>query len=40
MSDEFPSAGPEVPVTDMAGALIYYEQKLAFKVDWAAMAEG
>lgn len=34
MSNEFPSAVPEVPVTDMAGALLYYEEKLGFNVDW------
>lgn len=34
MSDEFPSAVPEIPVTDMAIALKYYEEKLGFTVDW------
>jgi uncharacterized glyoxalase superfamily protein PhnB len=34
MSDEFPSAVPEIPVTDMASALLYYEEKLGFHVDW------
>lgn len=31
---EFPSAVPEVPVTDMVRALSYYEDKLGFTVDW------
>jgi len=34
MSDDFPRAVPEIPVTDMATALDYYETKLGFNVDW------
>ncbi|HTE15913.1 MAG TPA: VOC family protein [Burkholderiales bacterium] len=34
MSDDFPRAVPEIPVTDMATALAYYETKLDFNVDW------
>lgn len=34
MISEFPSAVPEIPVTDMAKALTYYEEKLGFTVDW------
>src|SRR4249920_2627439 len=40
MSDEFPSAVPEIPVTDMASALIYYEEKLGFNVDWGRDSGG
>jgi predicted lactoylglutathione lyase len=34
MSSEFPSAVPEIPVTDMAASLKFYEEKLGFTVDW------
>src|SRR5262245_27520256 len=34
MAKEFPRAVPEVPVTDLARALKYYEQNLGFTVDW------
>lgn len=34
MTTEFPGAVPEIPVTDMARALHYYEHKLGFHVDW------
>ncbi len=34
MTDAFPGAVPEIPVTDMASALLYYEEKLGFHVDW------
>ena len=40
MSDEFPGAVPEVPVTDMATALAYYETKLGFNVDWGREGGG
>jgi predicted lactoylglutathione lyase len=30
----FPSAVPEVPVSDMDSALEYYQHKLGFNVDW------
>ncbi len=32
--NEFPSAVPEIPVTDLTRALDYYEEKLGFHVDW------
>ena len=34
MSDEFPRAVPEIPVTNMGDALAYYETRLGFTVDW------
>lgn len=34
MNKEFPGAVPEIPVTDMAKALAYYETKPGFTVDW------
>lgn len=34
MHPEFPSAVPELPVTDMARALRYYEDQLGFTIDW------
>ena len=34
MTTTFPSAVPEIPVTDMARALRYYEEKLGFDIDW------
>lgn len=34
MKNEFPSAVPEIPVTDMPRALKYYEENLGFTVDW------
>jgi predicted enzyme related to lactoylglutathione lyase len=34
MIDEFPAAVAEIPVTGMAAALAYYEEKLGFTVDW------
>lgn len=40
MSDEFPRAVPEIPVTDMASALLYYEEKLGFNVDWGRDSGG
>jgi len=40
MSDELPSAVPEVPVTDMTNALAYYEGKLGFNVDWGRQGGG
>ena len=39
MNNEFPAAVPEIPVTDMNGALDYYRDKLGFNVDWGG-AEG
>jgi len=34
MSDEFPAAVPEIPVSDMNEALDYYERQLGFTIDW------
>lgn len=34
MGNVFPSAVPEIPVTDMGDALKYYEKNLGFNVDW------
>jgi hypothetical protein len=34
MNSKFPSAVPDIPVTDMAKALTYYEECLGFTVDW------
>ena len=34
MSDSFPSAAPEVPVSDVSAAAIYYEKCLGFHWDW------
>ena len=35
MNAEFPSAVPEMPVSDIDTALEYYESRLGFTVDWA-----
>lgn len=34
MNSNFPSAVPEIPVSDMQLALAYYRDKLGFTVDW------
>lgn len=34
MHTPFPEAVPEMPVTDLEGALEYYENRLGFSVDW------
>jgi predicted lactoylglutathione lyase len=34
LSDKFPAAVPEIPVTDINKALDYYERKLGFTRDW------
>ena len=34
MDPEFPGAVPEVPVTDIDAALLYYRDSLGFTVDW------
>ena len=39
LMNEFPSAVPEIPVTDMNAALDYYQRKLGFSIDWGG-AEG
>ena len=40
MSDKFPPAVPEIPVTDMNKALDYYERKLGFSRDWGGADGG
>lgn len=37
--NKFPSAVPEIPVSDMDAALDYYARRLGFNVDWGG-AEG
>ena len=34
MSEPFPSAAPEIPVSDVARAALYYEKCLEFRWDW------
>lgn len=34
MSDPFPSAAPEMPVSDVTNAALYYERALGFRWDW------
>jgi len=34
MSDEFPGAVPEIPVSNVARAAVYYERCLGFHWDW------
>ena len=40
MSDEFPAAVPEIPVTDMNAALEYYTHRLGFSIDWGGADGG
>jgi uncharacterized glyoxalase superfamily protein PhnB len=40
MTKDLPQAVPEIPVTDMAAALSYYEEKLGFTVDWGREGGG
>ncbi len=40
MKREFPSAVPEIPVTDMNAALDYYQRQLGFNVDWGGVDGG
>lgn len=40
MKHEFPSAVPEIPVTDMDAALDYYQRQLGFNVDWGGVDGG
>jgi len=40
MKREFPSAVPEIPVTDMDAALDYYQRQLGFNVDWGGADGG
>lgn len=34
MKSDFPSAVPEIPVTDIAAAVAYYQNSLGFRLDW------
>jgi catechol 2,3-dioxygenase-like lactoylglutathione lyase family enzyme len=40
MDSTFPSAIPEIPVTDLAAATAYYRDSLGFTVDWRDDALG
>lgn len=40
MKNEFPTAVPEIPVTDMNAALNYYRDKLGFNIDWGGADGG
>jgi uncharacterized glyoxalase superfamily protein PhnB len=40
MTEDFPSAAPEVPVSDVAKAASYYEKCLGFRWDWGASGMG
>lgn len=40
MKREFPTAVPEIPVTDLEAALDYYHGKLGFSVDWGGADGG
>ena len=39
MKAEFPGAIPEIPVSDMAAALEYYDRRLGFIIDWGDQGE-
>jgi uncharacterized glyoxalase superfamily protein PhnB len=40
MSEAFPSAVPEIPVSDLARAAVYYEKCLGFHWDWGVEGIG
>jgi uncharacterized glyoxalase superfamily protein PhnB len=40
MSEQFPSAVPEIPVSDVARAAVYYENCLGFHWDWGVEGLG
>jgi len=40
MNDEFPCAAPEIPVTDVPKAAVYYENCLGFHWDWGVEGIG
>jgi predicted lactoylglutathione lyase len=40
MKEEFPSAVPEIPVSDLDLALDYYASKLGFNIDWGGADGG
>lgn len=39
MNFEFPIPVPQIPVSDLAKALKYYETHLGFGIDWAPRVE-
>jgi uncharacterized glyoxalase superfamily protein PhnB len=40
MNAEFPGAVPEIPVSDIATALEYYDSRLGFTIDWGDQGGG
>lgn len=40
MNDSFPSAAPEMPVSDVTNAALYYERALGFHWDWGTEGIG
>ena len=40
MTSQFPGAVPEIPVSDLAAAVAYYENSLGFTVDWIELDLG
>jgi uncharacterized glyoxalase superfamily protein PhnB len=40
MRPDLPAAVPEIPVTDLASALAYYQHQLGFTLDWHEVALG
>jgi catechol 2,3-dioxygenase-like lactoylglutathione lyase family enzyme len=40
MEAKFPTAVPEIPVSDIDAALEYYGHRLGFRTDWGAGGEG
>jgi hypothetical protein len=40
MEAEFPSPIPEIPVSDIAAAVLYYQKSLGFTLDWGGQELG
>lgn len=40
MTNDFPSAVPEIPVSDITRATAYYENRLGFAIDWGGEEGG
>jgi predicted lactoylglutathione lyase len=40
MKSEFPGAVPEIPVSDINRASIYYQRNLGFRIDWGGEDDG
>ena len=40
MNLEFPGAVPEIPVSDLKKAAVYYESNLGFSIDWGGESGG